>query len=377
MIRRTIQDTIPGYMHKQRSIIIYGARQTGKTTILKALAESFEKVRYINCDLIDGQEAFNFTNENGIRQDFGKYSYLLIDEAQRVSDIGIKLKSIIDNLPGLQIIATGSSSLDLANYTSEPLTGRKFEFMVFPLSTAEILDYDGIDAVKGGLLQRMVYGNYPEVYLEKNTPGQIIKEIAGSYLFKDLLMYQDIKRPDLLKRLLIALALQIGNEVSYQELGNTIGMDRKTVEKYIGLLEQCFIIYRLGSFSRNLRNELKRAVKVYFWDNGIRNALINNFNSLDRRSDAGALWENYAITERRKLMLNARANFDHYFWRTTAQQEIDLIESEDGQIRGYELKWNQTSKARIPVTFKKGYPDAETSVVTPDNYLSFASNITF
>jgi predicted AAA+ superfamily ATPase len=371
MIKRTILELLPNYLYKQRAIIIYGARRTGKTTILNSLAENLDKVRYINCDLIDGQEAFNFRSQSEISLYFGQYSHLLIDEAQRVSDIGIKLKAIIDHLPQLQIIATGSSSLDLSNLTEEPLTGRKFEFLVTPLSSSEIYTYGGTDDVKGGLQQRLIYGNYPEVYLEKSMPEEIIKEIAGSYLFKDILIYQNIKRPDLLKKLLINLALQTGSEVSYQELGSAVGLDRKTVEKYIGLLEQCFIVYRLGSFSKNLRNELKKAVKIYFWDNGIRNALINNFNPLDKRGDTGPLWENYFITERRKLKLNSRASFEHYFWRTTAQQEIDLIETEKGGIQAFELKWNSAKSSRIPRTFIKGYEKADTQIVTPDNYLKY------
>lgn len=369
MVNRTILGTIPEFMHKHRAIIIYGARRTGKTTILNALAQTLSNVHYINCDLIDGQEAFNFRNQEEIEQDFSRYSFLLIDEAQRVADIGIKLKALIDTLPELQIIATGSSSLDLSNITIEPLTGRKFEFLVTPLSTAEILAHEGIAAVKGGLRQRLVYGNYPEVFLEKHMPVEIVKEIAGSYLYKDVLIYQDIKRPDLLKKLLLALALQIGSEVSYTELGNTVGLDRKTVEKYIWLLEQSFVVYRLGSFSKNLRNELKRAVKIYFWDNGIRNALINNFNPLDKRSDAGALWENHIITERRKQMLNQRANFDHYFWRTTSQQELDLIEVEDTRIKAFEIKWSPRKCAKLPPAFSKGYPEAEFMVINQDNHL--------
>ncbi|MDY0151851.1 MAG: ATP-binding protein [Candidatus Cloacimonas sp.] len=371
MIHRNILNIVSNYMYKRRALIMYGARRTGKTTILNALAESLENCHYINCDLIDGQEAFNFRNEDDIRLSFGSYSYLLIDEAQRVSDIGIKLKAIIDTLPQVQIIATGSASLDLSNQTNEPLTGRKFEFIVAPLTTSELFDYGGINAVKRGLRQRLIYGNYPEVFLETDIPEEIIKEIAGSYLFRDLLSFQDIKRPDLLRKLLVALALQIGNEVSYTELANTVGMDKKTVDRYIGLLEQCFIIYRLSSFSKNLRNELKRANKVYFWDTGVRNALINNFNSLDKRNDTGALWENYFITERRKHLLNRRASFDHYFWRTTSQQEIDLIEIEQGEMRAFEIKWNTGKKVTPPPAFSTAYPDAKISVINPDNYLEF------
>jgi uncharacterized protein len=369
MISRTIIPMLSRFMHKNRAIIIYGARRTGKTTILNVLAESLNNIHYINCDLIDGQESFNFRNIDEIKLSFGRYSYLLIDEAQRVRDIGIKLKSIIDTLPGLQVIVTGSSSLELSNTMIEPLTGRKFEFILTPLSLKELYKYEGIDAVVSGLEQRLIYGNYPEVFLEKTMPEEIIKEISGSYLSRDMLMYQEIKRPDLLRKLLILLALQIGNEVSTSELANNVGLDRKTVEKYLWLLEQSYIIYRLGSFRRNLHNELKRANKYYFWDTGIRNSLINNFNRLELREDAGALWENYLITERRKMMLNKRASFEHYFWRTTTQQEIDLIEVENAEIRAFEIKWNPRKKVKFPLAFIKGYEMAETYILNRESYL--------
>lgn len=369
MIHRTILDILSGYTHKNRAIIIYGPRRTGKTTILNIIAKKIDNYLYVNCDLSDGQELLQIKSQQDILLRFGKYDCLMIDEAQRIHDIGITLKAIIDALPHLQIFATGSSSLDLSNATNEPMTGRKFEFIVPPLSTEEIYNYGGIKQTLSNLPQRLIYGNYPEVYLETKIPEEIVKELAGSYLFKDLLIYQDIKRPDLLRKLLIALALQIGNEVSYSELGRTVGMDRKTVERYIGLLEQCYIIYRLGSYSKNLRNELKRANKVYFWDNGIRNALIGNFNSLELRNDTGALWENYFVTERRKYMLNKRATFEHYFWRTTSRQEIDLIEIENAKMRAFELKWNPGRKVKKPAAFTEAYPDIEINIVNPKNYL--------
>ncbi len=371
MIIRTYNDVITRYLHKRRGIILFGARRTGKTTILNALAKEFEHNLYINCDLIDGQELFGFRNQQDIERSFGQYGYLLIDEAQRVHDIGIKLKAIIDTLPDLQIIATGSSAFELSNSTIEPLTGRKFEFIVTPLSTQEIYNHDGISAVKGGLHQRIIYGNYPEVYLDKTMPEEIIQEIAGSYLFKDILAYQEIRKPDVLKKLLQALALQVGNEVNNSELGQLVGIDPKTVDRYLNLLEKCFIIYRLGSYSNNLRIELKKSQKVFFWDNGIRNALINNFNPSNLRTDVGALWENYFITERRKMMLNSRKPFEHFFWRTKTQKEVDLIEVTGSGMNAFEVKWNPDSKATIPLTFKNTYPDAGLEVVTPSNYLDF------
>jgi predicted AAA+ superfamily ATPase len=371
MIKRTILDILTNYTHKNRAIIIYGPRRTGKTTILNAIAKTISNYLFINCDLSDGQELLQIKSQQDIQIRFGKYDYLLIDEAQRIHDIGITLKAIIDALPLLQVFATGSSSFDLSNATNEPLTGRKFEFIVPPLSTEEIYHYGGIKPTLSYLPQRLIYGNYPEVYLETKIPEEIVKELAGSYLFKDLLIFQDIKRPDLLKKLLIALALQIGNEVSYSELGSSVGMDRKTVERYIGLLEQCYIIYRMGSYSKNLRKELKRANKVYFWDTGIRNALIGNFNPLELRNDTGALWENYFITERRKYLLNKRSTFEHYFWRTTAQQEIDLIEIENAELRAFELKLNPVKKIKPPEAFTKAYPNVDVNVVNPKNYLTY------
>jgi len=369
MVKRTVQSILSQYMHKRRALIFYGARRTGKTTILNAFAAQLEKHRMINCDLLDGQEAFNIRSPEDIKLAFGNYHYLLIDEAQRVIDIGIKLKTIIDTIPDIQLIVTGSSALDLSNLTNEPLTGRKFEFIIAPLSTEEIYGYDGIESAQSGLRQRLVYGSYPEVYLEKAIPEEIIKEIAGSYLFKDILIFQDVKRPDLMKKLLIAIALKLGSEVSYTELGSLVGLDKKTVERYISLMEQCFIIYRLSSFNRNMRTELKRGVKIYFWDNGIRNSLINNFSPLELRSDVGVLWENYFISERRKQMHNHRASFDHYFWRTITQQEIDLIEIENGKLRAFEIKWNPDRKVKIPDSFMQAYPDAETYTINPTNFL--------
>lgn len=372
MIYRSILSDIKRFLHKGKAIIIYGARRTGKTTILKHLAESFkEDVLYINCDLIDGQESFNFRSIDEIKQKFGSYSYLLIDEAQRVKDIGIKLKAIVDNLTALQVIISGSSSLDLSNSIIEPLTGRKFEFVLTPFSQKELNDYEGKYLLESGLRQRLIYGSYPEVYLEKIIPEEIIKEIAGSYLFRDMLIYQDIKRPELLKRLLILLALQLGSEVSFNELSNSVGIDRKTVERYLFLMEQSFIIFRLGSFRRNLRNELKRANKYYFWDTGIRNSLINNFNDLDLRNDVGALWENFIISERRKMLMNKRAMFEQYFWRTTSQQEIDLVELEKGEIRAFEIKWNPKKKLKTPKPFQNGYKNAECHLINSQNYLDY------
>jgi uncharacterized protein len=336
--------------------------------LLNALKAGMDNNLQVNCDLIDSQELFNFRSESEIRIRFGRYGNLLIDEAQRIPDIGLKLKSIIDTLPDLQVIATGSSSLDLSNYTKEPLTGRKFEFMLSPFSTNELYLQDGFTAV-GNLESRLLYGNYPEVYLSVHNQEEILKEIAGSYLFKDILSYQEIKRSDLLKKLLQALALQLGNQVSYSELAGIVGIDRKTIERYIYLLEQSFILFRVGSFSRNIRNELKRSQKIYFWDVGIRNAVINSFSPLGQRNDTGALWENYYLAERRKYLLNNRISFEHYFWRTTQKQEIDLVELQGAEITASEIKWSPEKKPRFPLTFTQEYSEAQLLTINRDNYL--------
>jgi len=370
MIIRTIAAKIKEFLHMNRAIIIYGARRTGKTTLLNSLAEDFTNLLQINCDLVDAQEMFNFRSAEDIRIRFSNHAYLLIDEAQRIPDIGLKLKSIIDTLPKLQIIATSSSSLELSNLTIEPLTGRKFEFILSPLSTAEIYKNDGALPLLGNVGSRLIYDNHPEVYLANRHTEILLKEIAGSYLFRDMLIYQDIKRPDLLSKLLTALALQLGQQVSYSELGIIVGLDSRTIERYIYLLEQSFIIFRLGAYSRNLRNELKRSQKIYFWDNGIRNAVINSFNPLPQRADIGALWENYYISERRKYLLNAMISFEHYFWRTTQKQEIDLIEISSNRMLAVELKWNPAKDPLIPLTFRRAYPEAELKVINRENYLA-------
>jgi predicted AAA+ superfamily ATPase len=369
MIPRQIGKQVLRLMHKNRAIIIYGARRTGKTTLIRDLMQDMPNALFINGDYSNSHNLLSFRSEEELRGRFSKYRYLIVDEAQRIVDIGLKLKAIIDALPELQVLATGSSSLDLSNYTTEPLTGRKFEYILSPFSTAELYDHDGITAAISNLHLRLIYGNYPEVYLNPADAEEILMETAGSYLFKDVLTYQDIKRPDLMKTLLKALALQVGSQVSFAELGSIVGLDVRTVERYIYFMEQSFIVFRLGSYSRNVRNELKRSSKIYFWDNGIRNAVIGDFKPLDSRQDVGSLWENYFISERRKYLLNARQRFDQHFWRTTQRQEIDLIELIGDQMAAYELKWNPRKKSSAPLTFTRNYPGVDVELINCDNYL--------
>jgi predicted AAA+ superfamily ATPase len=301
----------------------------------------------------------------------GNHKTVIIDEAQRIKNIGVCIKLIVDNIKGVKVIATGSSAFELANKINEPLTGRKWEYMLFPLSYREMVNHGGQLQERRLLEQRMLYGYYPEVI---NSPGNeiaILKTIASSYLYKDILTWERIQKPDRLEKLLQTLAFQVGNEVSYNELGKSCGMDNETVERYILLLERAFIVFRLGSFSRNLRSELKRSRKIYFYDNGIRNSIINQFNSLPLRNDTGALWENFVISERMKSNEYNQRFLSRYFWRTREQQEIDYIEEYDGVLHAYEFKWKSFKKISPPKTFSRNYPDMIFDVITPENFEDF------
>lgn len=295
----------------------------------------------------------------------------MIDEAQRIANIGLTIKIIVDQLEDIKVIATGSSSFELASHINEPLTGRKWEYHLFPFSFDELVQHHGLLEEKRLLTIRLVYGCYPEII---NHPGEEeirLKQLADSYLYKDILTWERIQKPEKMEKLVQALAFQVGNEVSYNELGQLTGLDNQTTEKYINLLEKAFILFRLGSLSRNLRNELKKSRKFYFYDNGIRNAVINQFSPATMRQDIGALWENFIVSERLKLLAYRSANFNRYFWRTHAQQEIDYIEERNAQMKAYEIKWNVNARKNFSQTFLNAYPGTETQVITPDNYVTF------
>jgi predicted AAA+ superfamily ATPase len=271
----------------------------------------------------------------------------------------------------VQVIASGSSALELANEINEPLTGRKKEYHLYPLSTSEMTGYTSRMVEKRMLPQRMVYGFYPDIINNPKDAVESLIELSSNYLYKDLLSLESIRKPAMLEKLLVALAFQVGNEVSYTEIGQTINSDPKTVETYIGLLEKCFVIFQLSSFSRNLRNEIKKGKKIYFYDNGIRNAIIKNFNPLELRQDVGALWENFVVSERMKTNTYNKRYVNSYFWRTQAKQEIDLIEETGGKLFAFEFKWNEKAKAKIPLSFLETYPEAEGRIVNRENYMDF------
>ncbi|MDD5752565.1 MAG: ATP-binding protein [Candidatus Pacebacteria bacterium] len=372
LIQRTIQKQIEDKLFKGKVIILYGARQTGKTTIVKQIQEKNSDIAvYYNFDEPDIRKDFENATSDYLKKIIGNKKLVIIDEAQRVKNIGITLKLIVDNFKDIQVVATGSSSFDLANQTGEPLTGRKYEFYVYPFSLEELnLEKDKLK-IDRLLENRMIFGMYPEVALKsKEEQEETIKNTAKSYLYKDVLQYQNIKNPEILEKLLQVLALQIGNEVSYNEISNTLNIDKKTVSSYVEILKKAFIIFDLKPFSRNIRKEIKKLRKIYFFDLGIRNALINNFNSLDLRNDKGEMWENFIISERVKLNNNHKKDCNIYFWRTSEKKEIDYIEEKGGKLYAFEIKW---SKGKIGGAreFIEEYESSEFKEINKDNYQEF------
>ncbi len=370
MIKRQLQDVIEKRLFMGKAIIVIGARQVGKSTLFKMVLDGHkEPTLQLNCDEPEVKEMLSQANTQELRMLIGSNRIILIDEAQRVDNIGMTLKRITDNFPDVQLLVTGSSSFELQNKLNEPLTGRKFEYHLFPFSTGELMNAQGLLYVKQNLENRLIYGSYPDIINHNDDAKELLYNLSSSYLYKDLLNLESIRRPALLNKLLTALALQVTSEVSYNELAQTIGTDNKTVEKYIDLLEKCYIIFKLNGFNRNIRTELKRAKKFYFYDNGIRNAILQNFSPLSLRQDVGALWENFFISERIKANQYARRFVNSYFWRTNQQQEIDYIEECDGQFSIFEMKWNpKRANTQFPSSFISTYNVKEKAIVTPNNW---------
>ena len=368
MIGRILEAAIRRRMQDKKAIILMVARQVGKTTLLQHIFDAEkENVLWLSCDNQDVRQLFeNFSAERMKSIAAGK-KYIVIDEAQRIQNVGVNLKIIIDQIPGVQLFATGSSSFDLANKINEPLTGRKWEYRLFPLSFEELVNHTNLLEEKRMPPHRLVFGAYPDVVSNPGDEIEILRGLTDSYLYKDILEFDKIHKPDKLMRLLQALAYQVGTEVSYNELAQLCGLDAKTVDAYISILEQAYIVFRLGSFSRNLRNELKSSRKIYFYDNGVRNAVIGNFSQIESRMDAGALFENYVISERVKRNVYTGNYARSWFWRTTAKQEVNYLEEKDGKLTAVELKWNPRRKASPPLSFQRAYPDADFIVINRDN----------
>lgn len=371
MIERILEKQILAKINKKKAIILMGPRQVGKTTLLKSLFEKSTEIIWLNGDEPDIQSIFENISSKRLEAIIGNKKMIIIDEAQRIPEIGLKMKLITDQLLNVQLIATGSSAFELSNKLNEPLTGRKWEFKMYPISFQEMVNHHGLLNEIRLLPHRLIYGFYPDVVNHPGNEKEILKQLSDSYLYKDLLMIDQIKKPSALVKLLQALALQIGSQVSYHELAQICGLDGKTIEKYMMLLEQSYIIFRLTSFSRNQRNELKKSRKVYFFDNGIRNSLIANFEQIENRTDIGALWENFLVSERVKYLAYQQKWVNNWYWRTTEQQEIDYVEEENGQLSAYEFKWNPKAKGSIPNSFKKTYPTATINIIHRENFEQF------
>ncbi|MFA6715921.1 MAG: ATP-binding protein [Victivallales bacterium] len=371
-ITRTIESDIKKRLFSGKAIIVYGPRQSGKTTMIKHIIRPHDKdTLWLNGDSPDIRDMLENVTVTKWKAILGSKKFIVIDEAQRITNIGLAIKLLVDELPEIQLIATGSSAFELADKTSEPLTGRKFEYHLLPLSFGEMCGKHGLLEEKRALEQRMLYGSYPEIISKPGDEQPLLSMLAGSYLYKDLLMLENIKKPQLLDKLIRAVALQIGSEVSTSELAKLTGADNKTVDKYIDLLEKSYVVFTLSAFSRNARKEIRKSRKIFFYDLGIRNAVLGNFVPVTSRTDIGGLWENYLILERIKLQYNQPFPPRCHFWRTTEQQEVDYIEESSDTLSAWKFKWKKDSKVKIPVTFTNAYPKAKTAFVTPANYDEF------
>jgi hypothetical protein len=369
MINRVINELIEKRLNRGKAIVLLGPRQVGKTTLINEFLKQREFL-FLNGDDADHRELLENAGTTKLKSVIGDHKFIFIDEAQRIKGVGIIAKLIIDHFKDVQLFISGSSALEINDRMQEPLTGRKFEYFLFPISWVELERHVGYLESNAQLEERLIYGMYPDVINQRHDAREVLKQLTSSYLYKDILSITGIKKPDLLDKLLKALALQLGSEVSYNELSRLLEVDKLTISKYIDLLEKLFIIFRLNSFSRNQRNEIKHNRKIYFYDNGIRNTIINNLNPIELRPDKGALWENFLISERIKLQQYHKLYSNNYFWRTIQKQEIDFIEERDGQIYAFEFKWNKRPKDKIPSSFIREY-NAIGHIVDKQNFREF------
>ncbi len=371
MISRDLEDKIKSRFGKGKAILLIGPRQAGKTTLFNRLLKEKEYL-FLNGDDPTVRKLLTSPNIEQIKNIIGNFKIVFIDEAQRIENIGLTLKLITNQLKSVQLLVSGSSAFELNNLTQEPLTGRKWEYQLYPISWAEFEASVGYLKAEQQLELRIIYGMYPDVINNFGEEKEILKQLTDSYLYKDILSYGGIRKPEVLEKLLRALAYQIGSEVSYNELGQLLGIDKKTISNYIDLLCQAFVIFKLPSFSKNLRNEIKTNQKIYFYDTGVRNMIIGNLNSLETRQDKGNLWENFLISEILKYRAYSGSLAKAYFWRTVNQQEIDYVEEEAEIIKGFEIKWSNKSKAKIPKSFVENY-NTTVEVINRENFRKFLS----
>ena len=377
-IRRYIQSAIENALIPGKAVILLGARRVGKTTILKDIIADKDQqhIVFYNCDDPDIRSRFENIGLNALKRLFASSDTIIFDEAQRIKNIGLILKMIVDEMPEKRLLTSGSSSFELSNSINEPLTGRKTTFTLYPLSVLELHEHEHHDSIATTSYRNdmLRFGSYPDLFALSDPAEKesYLLELASDYLYKDALEYQDIRNPEQLRKLLIALALQIGQEVSYTELGQLSGLDQKTVVRYCDLLEKSFVIFRLPALGRNPRTEIAKSRKIYFYDIGIRNALIKNFNPYDLRGDRGEAWECFIVSERMKKDIYTSQRKNYYFWRTYAQKEIDLIEEYQGTLSGFEIKWSPTAIA-AKAAFLKSYPHSNIHLIHQDNFLDFVT----
>lgn len=369
MFNRVIKPQIENRFGGGKAIVLIGPRQVGKTTLIHAILENKPHL-FLDGDDPTVRSLLKSPNTEQLKSIIGEHTVVFIDEAQRIENIGLTLKIITDQFKGVQLLVSGSSAFELKNLTNEPLTGRKWQYHLFPISWQEFETNLGYVKAIQQLEQRLLFGMYPDVLNNLGDETEILKTLTDSYLYKDILAFNNIKKPEVLEKLLQALAYQVGQEVSYNELSQLLGIDKNTVNSYIDILENSYVVFRLPSFSKNLRNEIKRNQKIYFYDNGVRNAIINDFRPLELRQDKGALWENFLISERLKLNNYSKNLAQSYFWRTTAQQEIDYIETTADKLTAFEFKWSAKAKVKIPKTFEKTY-STKVKIIDCDNFTSF------
>lgn len=374
IFRRLLEKRIDNLIGKNKVLLILGSRRVGKTILVQGIKSKYKgESLLLNAEDFDIRELLSNRSAANYRKIIGKASLLIIDEAQVIPETGAVLKLMIDSMPELTIIATGSSSFDLLNKTGDPLAGRQYQFYLFPLAQMEIKEQESYIETVQNLDERLIYGSYPEIfqftsYQEKST---YLQQLIQSYLLKDILAFEGIRNSDKIIKLLRLIAFQIGNEVSFTELGTQLGMSKNTVESYLDLLSKVFIIHRLGAFSTNPRKEISKGSKWYFYDNGIRNAIINDFRLPSLRNDIGALWENYLIAERIKKNAYQVSNVQYHFWRNYNQQEVDFIELLDGKVSGYEFKYTADKNVKVPSAFSGTYKEASFTIISKDNYLEW------
>lgn len=375
-IKRAIFQKLITEPEANKVLLLYGPRRVGKTFLLEKLASALadkEKVKFVSGENRIIQEALSGQIIEKFKDYLGETTLLIIDEAHKIPNIEINLKLIVDHISGIKVIASGSASLTLSQKVGEPLTGRKKTLKLFPVSTREVIDTFGIDYHKSLLQESLIFGGFPEIFSKKSPEekAKYLHELIDSYLLKDILEIGLVKKPKVLVDLLTLLAFQIGDEVSLTEIGGTLSLHKDTVARYLDLLEKAFVIVNVRGFSRNLRKEVTKNSRYYFYDNGVRNALINNFNPLKMRNDVGSLWENFLVMERLKRQSYAGIFSNNYFWRTYDQKEIDWVEMREGKLFGYEIKWGREEKSKARNEWLKTYKEAEFQVVNPENYLDF------